>query len=263
MSRKLRTNALALGALFLGLCALGGPAARADEKVSALAPLGPVVRHADEGIAAFLKGATAAEAWKPWLVEEPDQKLRDENGKAGVASARCFALELELLFYAQGKGVYYLRTLVQTDVAGSSFLGFRGRQVLDDGEILVTGTPLDGLKDQLAPFGEAARAIVDACKGDRGGIRLADPEAVKKAVTFKPAQEDLLEDLAEAKEGLDATCAAIAALKADRIDVRIDDLSFLAYDAKGADMGVIRGDLESAGEGKVAIELGRWKPWKR
>ena len=227
---------------------------------SAFAPLGPVVRSVDDGMARFLAGATAADAFRNWVVVEPAATLRDDLTRAGVTSAHCFTIELELLFSKADRAIYYLHTLAMADETSPALLAITGRP--RDGQHRNPGHPQAAFTHQLTPFGEAGRAVLEACKRDRTLLRPADPEAVKAVVGFAPAHKRLLDDLATLAATRDSTCGAVSALDADRVQLRIDELSIVARDKRGADVGVIRARWAVRAEGKLELSLTEWVPWR-
>lgn len=229
-----------------------------------LAPLVPVVAHLNEGIRGVLAGAAPGElaaAFAPWTFDTSDPErlasVRADLQAAGVASAAHVSMELELVFAADGRDVYYLRTGVFGTDARVGFLSFAGR-VPEGGKVGVEARPLAEFGGPAQPFRDAAEGLLavfrdPACASE---LPLADPAEVSRLVTSEAARRGLLAGLDEARTNIQKECAALAALAPDQVRLRLDDQAFAALGADGGMKGILKGSFSYA-DGQLVYELRR------
>jgi hypothetical protein len=248
----MRMSRLTLIAVVVGLLAWPGHRAEARARARArgkagdpLAPLVAMGKRLQRAGDAALRGKTSAEAGRMRLSVRPRtlRKLR----QAGVRSVRLVGFELELLFHQAGRATYYLRTFVHPGPRRVRLMGLKGRKPAG-GKLYVTGHAPARYQGVAAPFRQAAHSLVRsagtaACRG----LALADAAVAKRLGVQGRLAQRLLRDARRARRNRPTVCQELAAVKRHRMTLRIDDVAYLARDARGRLVGLIKGDLRLKG----------------
>jgi len=236
---------------FLVLAAAGPTAEAAPNPLAALSGIQTVL---GKGMSAVLKGQDG-KAFGP-LVANAKHPFGPELKAAGAVSARLLAVELELVFYSGDKPAYYLRSAVAPTRRGPAFVEIKGREVKD--RLYVKPHPLSDFKGAAAPFATTAQALAKVLAAKDCSVRL--PVAAPSEFDFLPPKIGLRagRDLEKTRASLQEVCTHVAALKATRIEVRVDDVVYAALDKDGKMVGLIKAGFELVG-GRLTVNYGKFR----
>ncbi len=225
-------------------------------KDSPLKPLCAVVTRYEKGMAEYLKGAAAADAWKPWTVTpEGKPELREAFRAAGIETGRSIGFELYVTFVKAGRGVYNVRAEAFVTPTEASLFNLTGRAAEDD---TPRGLAASACNDQTAPFGEAAAAFAKAAKtGKPDAVPFADRAALEKRVS--PALRDgFLRGVEAARKDAQRIFGEIAKLDFDEVYVHADDHYGAGFGADGSlKEGILRTKFRLKADGAIALRLSR------
>ncbi|MCI0527661.1 MAG: hypothetical protein L0Y56_09485 [Nitrospira sp.] len=70
-------------------------------------------------------------------------------------------------------------------------------------------------------------------------IPFADVEGISQLIISDKIRADVVEELEKSKRNLPDTCSALASLKFDKVQIRIDDQAFLAHRSDGSTVGIV------------------------
>jgi hypothetical protein len=201
-------------------------------------------------------GVDPQKAFAPFGVKVRGDDFRAKLKEAGAASAVLMGMELELIYHKAGKAEYYLRTVVFPGPKGPAFVRINGRKPTD-GKVHVTGQPLSAFEGKAAPFGEAAKSLIDSIKkGSCNDLPMAGIEDLSKFITDERLLKKVEQDLKESSTNLPAVCKDVAGVEADKIDVRIDDIFLVVVKKNGKTAGFLKGEIHYDG-GSLKVGLGR------
>lgn len=187
--------------------------------------------------------------------DSDDPLLRVDVRPEGLSDtdALVFAgLEFELAYHRDGPVVYYLRTFAFLHEGALRFHSVTGEVM--SGPLFVTAVRLDHIPPSLGMLADAARELSAAVSSGA----LQDQLTTDADLAGWPAdlREDLKEEPAVQLAALSEAEGQLRSLSYDHISVRIDDFAYLAMDAEGRAVGLVKGhqrmDLEG---GVVAVEL--------
>ncbi len=247
----------AVVACLVAVIASGGLAARqakADAFAEAIEPIKPF--FAATG-ADFL-GDEGSEG-SGWRVD-PGAKAatRAELTGQGIARVRLIGFEYELIAYAGGSAAYYLRGFLSID-AGAEFIGLEGRRPEGEDGIYVSGSALAAFVGESGPLGDGARALIAHLQGPQcADLRFADP-ATFMADIQTPRFREIARGQIEGAGALPQICRDFAGLNPAAIDLRIDDVAFVALDAAGDALGVVQTDMALGRFGRLEVDTPRYR----
>ncbi|MFO0983326.1 MAG: hypothetical protein U1E76_16595 [Planctomycetota bacterium] len=228
-------------------------------QASPLEPLLQVGAKMDASASEFLKGASAAAAFKAWTVKEDARQtsdLRDALKAAGVTRLSHMGFEFSLVFVKAERSVGWLRTIVAMDREQVGFADFRYEPL----NAQARGLPLRELD---GAFAEAARAVIAAIKSrNEAAIPFADAERIATRVACEEYASTNRWSIEQSRKRFAQTCATVAALDHDELRVRLDEVAFLAIAADGTTRGVLEANFDIA-QGKYVMRLDRWRPFKK
>lgn len=245
----------------LFLLALAIQAAPAQSPEPTLNPLCEVAKRLDEGIKAFLSGKTMKESFKDWdsgkTTEAVETKLREDLAQNHVTTARFFAMELRLVFFAGEEVVHGVDALVLATPAETKILGMRSRA--NPSTVKMAVLPEKCAKDAKA-FGDAGTALLKLVKANKPeALPYADPSKLEKLLP-KMFQVEAAKIIEKAKEDAAETCKTIAELKYDAVKIQLDDCMFTVMGSDGLlKEGLIAADLKFTETGEVVFELKRYE----
>ncbi len=235
-------------------------AAKDAKPEPALAPLVEVSKRLHAGAVEFLKGTAAAEAFKPWPATGRDGLLAAMKA-AGVARLDLLQMELSVVFLKGGRPVGAVGTSVWSDDKEAGLLGIAYGVPPADAPV-PEPTPAD-LVDHNAPFGKAARGLIEALKAkNTKAIAVADPDAVANRTGDEHLVRVLRAGILQTRLGLTDVCTKVAELDYDEARVVIDDVHLLGHGADGELRGVVEAKF-SCRRGEVSFELRRFRPSTR
>lgn len=241
------------------LLAVAGGTRDQDADRAALKDLAGLHRSLEKGMKAYLGGTAAAEAWPDWTSRAPAPlagKLKD----AGVASASPLGFELQVSLAKGNRPVYELGTYIVTHGGKVRFAAFSGSRV-PEGDGNLRGLTLEKCTGPSKPFADGVRGILSLTKPDV--VPIADADGLTDAVPFEPARRELAKMIEETKRGLEKTCTGLAGAGADTVRVGVDDISFVARDAEGKSIGILRAEFRLTDDGAVKFELGRYRAFPK
>jgi hypothetical protein len=193
---------------------------------------------------------------------EARDAVRLELEHAGAAHVTHLGFELELLFFAKGRGRYYVRALVHAGSEGVSLLRIEGKPQ-PDGRLGVHGEPFEAWTGPGEPFAAAGRDLLQRLRGPEcASLPLVEPERLRALIPNERALAILGRDLADSRAHLAATCAGMAEAAGSEVQLRIDDHLFLVRAGDGSPLGLVRGNLKHHTDGTVSFDLGRYRPFK-
>ncbi len=229
----------------------GNAEARSKYKGSApLAPLAKVARTLQRGAMSALKGRTTM-GKRMTLTVRP--RARAAMKQAGVRKLRIVGFEFELIFKRAGKATYYMRSFVHPGLR-VSLMNLSGRTPTN-GKLYATGVAPGRFRGLAKPFAEAAKRLLRSA-GSQVCRRLPvvnASTAKRLGVTGRLARK-LLRGAPRAKRILPVVCSTLATVRKHRMTIRIDDVAFVAQDARRRIVGLIKADIRLRA-GKLELRL--------
>ncbi len=193
-----------------------------DDPLAALASVTPELEAVMQRAGALL-GTPPALRFFEDLPQSPDFKMELEVRV--ITKLKLVGFEFELLFYEGRRPVYYLRTFLKPGPKGARYLNFEGRAIT--GESYVKGVPLSSLTGPKAPFALAAAGLAKALASER--CPTLTPVSEELLATMPPKhRKRQAKALAALPGNVKKACAAIRALKAPTVHLRLDDIALMA-----------------------------------
>jgi hypothetical protein len=243
--------------MLLGLAAAAAfPAVPAGAAPNPLAPAARILEALGRGMNAVAVKGKDAGAFAP-LPAQAKRPLGPELKTAGVTSVRLVAMEFELVYFSGDKPAYYLRSALTLGKRGPSLVELRGREV-QGGNLFVKPRPLADYKESAAPLAATAQALSKALSARDCAGKL--PIATAAEFEFLPPKmaERATKDLERTRTGMPEECKKIAALKAARVELRVDDVAYAALGKDGKMVGMIKAGLEFV-DGKLTVLYGKFR----
>jgi len=227
----------------------------------ALRLLRPAAKRLDDGIAAFIKGAKPAEAFKPWQQEsvpiDRSTALRGDMKSNGVTAAANCGIELEIQLWSAGKGVYTITLFAHVTPEEASIIAVTGHRFDSTAKAAV---PVAKCAGEAEAFKDAAEYFVRRMKeGKPDALLFAEPERIVKKV---PAQfrEPFAAGMKQSKAGVADLCTAVSAVKFDEMRIQLGEQYYTSLGADGSTKdGFIRGKLKLSDAGDVVYRLNRFE----
>ena len=223
------------------------------------------------------KGPEIEKAWGAWQlpptappkladqIQKQFENARTKLGDAGVTRLQNLGFGFRLFLLKSNQLVYRLEGFLLLDQKQASLIKFRGRRA--SGAIgprkLKELLPTE-LKGPDRIFPEVFESLLKAVRsGERTRLTIADPDLVAKSMMLPPILvADMRKQVAMVKLGFAATCQELAKIEYDTVRIEIEDQSFLARDAKGQSLGLLRG-LFGVLDKKVIYVVGGFRPFPK
>ena len=226
-------------------------------------PLADVAKKLESGAVEFLKGTAPLEAWKPWpnKVGHSVSDMRKSLSDAGVKTLSSLGFEVELHFYKDAKPVATLRSFFYVEGGETSFLSFEFKA--EAGGMEAQALALEKFSEIDPGLGAAVKALLEEIKSKKEkAVRFADFEKVAKRCVFDGLVDSAKKQLEESQAGVKEACEKVSKLDYSEVRLRMDDCPMLALADEGKPVAILNLKL-SADEGKPALALGRFKPFKK